>query len=276
MDAERAATDVDAAFQAVGDPERAPYMKAYLKSDLEFRGVETAGIRGQVTHFLGAHPSLTREDLVALVRECWARPVYEVRSFACGVLGRGTELLAQDDIGLFEDLLRRSHTWAYVDSLAGHVGALVEAYPELDSVLDRWAKDGDFWVRRAAMLALLPALRRGEGDLDRFLRYADAMLDETEFFIRKAIGWVLREVGKKRPEAVYEFLAPRIDRVSGVTIREAVKYLPSARKDELMRAYRERSGAKRPTRRRGPGRGRRRDGEAGGKEEGALPQGRAP
>jgi 3-methyladenine DNA glycosylase AlkD len=51
------------------------------------------------------------------------------------------------------------------------------------------------------------------------------MLDEKEFFIRKAIGWVLREAGKTRPDEVYEWLAPRVDRASGVTLREAVKYL---------------------------------------------------
>ena len=78
-------------------------------------------------------------------------------------------------------------------------GALVERFPELGSALDRWAKDADFWVRRSAILALLDPLRRGEGDFDRFSRYADAMLCEKEFFIRKAIGWTLREVSKRRP-----------------------------------------------------------------------------
>ena len=238
MDVERVVTEMDATFQAGGDPDRAAQMKAYLKSDLCFRGVITAGIRSRVAGFLKAHESLTRDDLVGVVRASWDRPVYELRSFAVGVLGRRTDLLNKDDVALMEDLLRRSHTWAFVDSLSGHVGSLVETYPELTAVLDRWARDDDFWIRRAAMLALLPALRSGEGDLDRFLRYADAMLDETQFFIRKAIGWVLREVAKKRPDAVREFLAPRVDRVSGVTIREAVKYLPDDQGDELMRAYR--------------------------------------
>jgi len=238
MDVQRIVDEVDAAFQASGDPDRAAQMKAYLKSDLCFHGVVTAGIRSRVAGFLKAHESLTRDDIVGVVRACWDRPVYELRSFAVGVLGRRRDLLGQDDVALMEDLLRRSHTWAFVDSLSGHVGNLVETYPELTAVLDRWARDDDFWIRRAAMLALLPALRRGEGDLDRFLRYADVMLDETQFFIRKAIGWVLREVAKERPEAVREFLAPRIDRVSGVTIREAVKYLPDDQRDGLMSAYR--------------------------------------
>jgi 3-methyladenine DNA glycosylase AlkD len=69
------------------------------------------------------------------------------------------------------------------------------------------------------------------------------MLDEKEFFIRKAIGWVLREVGKRRPGEVTNWLAPRTHRASGVTMREATKYLPAADAQRLMQAYREKRAA---------------------------------
>jgi hypothetical protein len=72
-------------------------------------------------------------------------------------------------------------------------GWLVERHPDLVGSLDRWSTDPDFWIRRSSMLALLRALRQGAGDFERFGRYADGMLDEREFLIRKAIGWVLRE-----------------------------------------------------------------------------------
>ena len=104
------------------------------------------------------------------------------------------------------------------------------------AVLDRWASDDDFWIRRSALLALLIPLRTGGGDFDRFGRYADAMLDETEFFIRKAIGWVLRDTSRKRPDMVYEWLLPRAARCSGVTIREAVKYLPPDQRAAILAA----------------------------------------
>ena len=90
------------------------------------------------------------------------------------------------------------------------------------------------------MLALLRPVRRGDGDFERFSRYADAMLDEKEFFIRKAIGWVLRETSKKRPDLVDTWISARTGRASGVTMREAVRYLDPARRAELMRAYNER------------------------------------
>jgi 3-methyladenine DNA glycosylase AlkD len=85
-------------------------------------------------------------------------------------------------------------------------------------------------------------VRRGS-ELDPFLERAERMLDEKEFFIRKAIGWVLREAGKRRPDEVAAWLAPRTGRASGVTMREAVRYLPAPEADRLMTAYRERRPA---------------------------------
>ncbi len=75
---------------------------------------------------------------------------------------------------------------------------------------------------------------------ERFAGYADLLLDEREFFIRKAIGWVLREVGKRDPACVFVWLAARTDRASGVTVREAVKYLTPVQREAILSAYRER------------------------------------
>jgi 3-methyladenine DNA glycosylase AlkD len=147
-------------------------------------------------------------------------------------------LTIDDELGL-EHLLRTARTWAYVDSLAADViGTLVSSAPKAwDRVLDRWAADEDFWIRRSALLALLVPLRHGGGDFERFARYADAMLDEREFFIRKAIGWVLRETGRQRPDLVAGWIEPRVARASGVTVREAVKHLDPQRRAGIMAAY---------------------------------------
>ena len=137
-----------------------------------------------------------------------------------------------------ERLIRQSKTWAFVDELAIAItGPLVERDPALLRVLDRWATDADFWVRRSAMLALLRPLRRGRGDFPRFARYADRMLEDREFFIRKSIGWVLRETGKPQPDTVFAWVLPRASRASGITVREAVKYLSPAQRAEVLAAY---------------------------------------
>jgi 3-methyladenine DNA glycosylase AlkD len=232
---------LEAVLRQTGNPTRAASERRYLKSDIEFIGVGVPGVRAAVRDFLREQGPMERETALGLVTALWARPVHERRVAAIALLQHHQRLLEPDDIGLLERLIRESLTWAYVDALAVDVaGRLVERYPELNSVLDRWARDEDFWVRRASMLALLRPIRRGEGDFERFGRYADSMLEEREFFIRKAIGWVLREASKRRPELVYAWLKPRVTRASGVTVREAVKYLPTAQREELMAAYRPR------------------------------------
>lgn len=79
----------------------------------------------------------------------------------------------------------------------------------------------------------MPALRRGDGDRERFSRFADRMVDEREFFVREAIGWGLRDAGRARPDVVFSWLRPRVTRLSGVTLREAVKPLSPTQREQL-------------------------------------------
>jgi 3-methyladenine DNA glycosylase AlkD len=226
------------------NPDRAPREKAYLKSDLEFLGVGLPAMRQTLSAIKGQHRGLDRQRMVALVRILWSRPVFERRMMAVLLLEAFEPLLLPADIALLERLIRQSKTWAFVDELAIAItGPLVERSPELLRVRDRWAEDDDFWLRRSAMLALLRPLRRGRGDFRRFARYAERMLEDREFFIRKAIGWVLRETGKPHPDTVYAWLLPRATRASGVTVREAAKYLSSPQRASVLAAY---QSAKRP------------------------------
>jgi 3-methyladenine DNA glycosylase AlkD len=173
-----------------------------------------------------------------LVRGLWQVPNFELRAVAVALLERRPDLLSADDLELAEELLRRSKTWALVDWLCQKAAAPVLALrPDARQVLQRWSRDDDFWIRRSSMLVLLPGLRTGAGDWELFASFASAMIDETEFFIRKAIGWVLREVAKKRPELSYRFLSEHIDRVAGLTLREGAKYLPEEQRDELLKRY---------------------------------------
>jgi 3-methyladenine DNA glycosylase AlkD len=222
---------LSAELRDAGTPERAISEKAYLKSSLEHYGASVPAVRAVAKSFARLHPDFSHDELVSLVASLWDTGVHEDRMVTVELLDLWTDRLGPEDMDLLEYLLRRSHTWASVDPLAGTVvGRLVEADPSLASVLDRWAVDPDFWIRRSALLALLMPLRRGDGDFERFARYADAMLDEREFFIRKAIGWVLCETGKRRPDLVFDWLLPRASRASGVTVREALKPLSEAQR----------------------------------------------
>lgn len=227
-------------LRAAGDPERAVNEKRYLKSDLEFWGASVPAIRKATKRLLRTAGDPDRNALRALVADLWAHRIHEMRRAAVEVAVVRVDRLTPDDLPWIETMIRESGTWAYVDPMAIDVaGPLLARSPQGESVLDRWAGDDDFWIRRSALLTHLRPLRSGGGDWARFTRYADAMLGESEFFIRKAVGWVLRDTAKRRPDLVYGWLLPRADRASGVTVREAVKPLSDDQADEVMDRYRE-------------------------------------
>ena len=244
MDASATADLLTDELRAAGNPDRAVQEKAYLKSDLEFFGESVWDIRRVAQAFVRGAKPLAHDDLVALVESLWAQPVFERRMASVVLLELHPKSLGAGDLPLIERLLRESLTWALVDALATDVigGILAWSPVEVTPVLDRWSTDPDFWIRRASLLAELQPLRKG-ADLAAFLRRADGMLDEKEFFIRKAIGWVLREVGKRRQAEVVAWIAPRTHRASGVTMREVVRHLPTAEAERLMTAYREKRPA---------------------------------
>jgi len=213
---------------------RAVGEKAYLKSDLRFIGTMLPEIRQATRDFAHEHPDLTRTELRRIVDELWSTDVFELRSCGIALLSQYAKLLQERDLPWLLGFVRRSRTWAHVDWLAGDViaGVVGESRTALRR-LPVWARDDDFWVRRTALLAQLPQLRHEHGDFQLFARMAAPMLGEREFFIRKAIGWVLREVSKKRPHLVFEFLRDHRDEVSGLTLGEGAKYLPPPQRRRL-------------------------------------------
>jgi 3-methyladenine DNA glycosylase AlkD len=215
-------------FSDVGTPARANQEQAYLKSDLRFYGASVPEIRRAGADFARAHPDLSRAELRAIVTALYASDWHDLRSVSIALLGRYESLVREADLPWLAGLVRSSNTWAHVDWLAADIiGGVVERYPASLKRLPAWAKDESFWVRRTALLAQLRVLSHGEGDFELFAGLASGMLDKREFFIRKAIGWILREVSKKRPELVYSFLREHRDEVSSLSLQEGAKYLPA-------------------------------------------------
>jgi len=249
FDAERAAAHVAKAMLPLADATRAAQEKRYLKSDLDFLGASMPNIREIVTGTARSHPGLTRKDVLAWARALWREPVHERRTAAIEVLRRYVKTLEPSDLAQVEAWVREAHGWAYVDPLAADVaGRIALRHPDAWLLIDPWALDEDFWVRRSALLALLPGIRQGQPDHARFERYATAMLAEKEFFIRKAIGWVLRETSQKDPAYVATWTRCHLDQMSGVTFREAVRRLPQADAARLRARYATRARAVRGSR----------------------------
>lgn len=221
-------------FARLGNPARAVQERAYMKSSLRFHGIDAKTLRAECAAFCKEHPDLDRASLVAIVNALFASDWFDLRSAAIALLERRWKLLDPTDAPWLVELARKGACWAHVDYLVTQVlEPLLEDDKALPRHVRRWAKDDDFWVRRVALLAQLRALRHGGGDFELFAEIAAPMLPEKEFFVRKAIGWVLREVSKKRPVLVHGFLRVHGEHASGVTWREATKYLPAKMKREL-------------------------------------------
>jgi 3-methyladenine DNA glycosylase AlkD len=223
-----------ARFSAEGDATSAASQKAYMKSALGFHGVPTATIRAATKELSSQLGKPTHDEIVAIVDALFAAEWFDVRIAALVLLERHKKLLDAKDLPWLIDLVRRGAAWAFVDTIATNIiGPIVAKDAKALRELPKWAKDADFWVRRTALLAQERELSRERGDFELFARIAIPMLHEKEFFIRKAIGWVLRSTSKKRPELVFDFLQAHRAQASGLTLREGAKYLSTKQRTDL-------------------------------------------
>ena len=242
MNPGQAAGELAGLLAATGDPARAAGEAAYLKSDLHFFGVRVPDVRRAVKAALRTGRP-THDEAFALADGLWAwqvdgRAVHECRLAAIEVLMASPKLVTAADLPWIEAHLRECGTWALVDPLAGAVAAALAVREPVATlpVLDRWVSDPDFWVRRSAVLAIRGPLAAGRGHT-RFYGYAAALLPEREFFIRKVLGWALREEAARRPDDVLAWLRAHMAQMNLVTLREPLRKFPPAMAADLRRAY---------------------------------------
>lgn len=210
---------IDLSLQREGSWRRAEELESRLGTDpegagLRFYGASVGAVRGTVRDAGRRYPGLSHDDITALSSELWDVPVFERRLAAVVLLQANVALLTNSDLTRLEGFIREARVRDLVDPLAVDVvGPLVDGLDVLgrvraDSVLDRWVRESDVWLRRAALLSPLLALRAGSGDWDRFVRHAQAVLGEHPVRFsadddgapREAVSRVLAEVAKKRPE----------------------------------------------------------------------------
>lgn len=211
-------------LEAVARSDDAPRMKAYMKDRAEFLGVKTPQRRTASKPFIAAGRDATADQLLAAADACWAEPEREFQYVANNLLRRWNRALGPDSLDRIERLIRTKSWWDTVDVLASNVvGPLVTRYPELTATMDAWIDDDDFWIARTAILHQLGY--GADTDADRLFGYVDRRCADTEFFIRKACGWALRQYARHDPDAVRAYVLDRGDALSGLTRREALKHL---------------------------------------------------
>ncbi|MDQ0954150.1 3-methyladenine DNA glycosylase AlkD [Streptomyces phaeochromogenes] len=211
-----------ATYAAAADPRRAGEMRAYMKDIAPFLGLTTPDRRALSRTALDGTPRPDEADCTAVALRCWRLPEREYQYFAVDYLRRHVRRLSSGFLPVARHLVSTVPWWDTVDALAAHVvGGLVEADPKLRTDMDRWIEDDDLWVARTALLHQLRY--KDATDTERLFGYCVRQSGHPDFFIRKAIGWCLREYAKTDPRAVRDFVAGERDRLSPLSVREALK-----------------------------------------------------
>lgn len=216
---------VSDALNAHADPKRALEMKAYLRNQFEFLGIQTPTRRS----IFKVLPKLPKDAplILQIANELWKKPEREFRYVACDLLSQNAQVFGLEDLPAIKKLLQQDSWWETVDSLSGAIGDIVlkEKINHLNSqaIMDEWLQDSDFWVRRSAMIHQLGW--KAQTDQERLSNYALALSGESEFFIRKAIGWAFRDYARHDPVFVKSFMKKNASQFSNLTVREATKHL---------------------------------------------------
>ncbi len=217
--------ELRAALIHIADPERAVGARRYMRDQFEFLGIPMPELRRTTRPFVVAHRREPAADVLDLVDALWDEPEREFQYVGVDLLRAGVEQFAGNDLVRIERFIRTASWWDTVDAIASHVvGGIVATDREpLGRRMDGWIDDADFWIARTAILHQLGY--GADTDADRLFDHVDRRCADTEFFIRKACGWALRQYARHDPEAVRLYVDSRGDRLSGLTRREATKHL---------------------------------------------------
>ncbi|RKR29725.1 3-methyladenine DNA glycosylase AlkD [Arthrobacter oryzae] len=212
-------------LRSAADSGRAAGAQAYMKSQLPFLGVRVPEVRRIVKAAAADHPPACLADLQDTVLGLWRNAVCREDRYAAIEL-TGLKLAAGElsMLDLYEEIIRTGAWWDLVDGVAHRLGALLQAHrTELGPILTRWSRDNDLWIRRAAITSQLGA--KSATDTALLAAVLEANLDDPEFFIRKAIGWALRQYARTDPEWVRAFVQRHRDQLSPLSRREALRRL---------------------------------------------------
>jgi len=214
------------ALQAVADPKKAPFMQAYMKSAMPYLGIQAGLFRKTAKTVLRAHPVGSFEDWRDSALALWRGAKYREERYAAielaGYKAYG-EFRTLDALPIYEEMISSGAWWDYVDSIASHrIGELLRRHPrQMRAILRKWAVSDDIWIRRSAILSQLGF--KQDTDLQLLYECIDPSLERPEFFLRKAIGWALRQHAWTDPDEVRRYVKANEARLSNLSKREALK-----------------------------------------------------
>jgi 3-methyladenine DNA glycosylase AlkD len=215
--------EIRAALRGLADPERAAGMQAYLKTTERCLGVRLPEVRRVTRETVADHPPASVDELVDAAGRLWREATHREERYAAQALtglpsARGDLRL----LPLLEEMITTGAWWDLVDGTAPRIGELLGAHPEtMTPLLRGWARSPDRWLRRSAVIAQLG--RKDRTDTALLTDVVLATADDPDFFLRKAIGWALRDYAKVAPGWVAAFVAAHP--LSPLSRREATKHL---------------------------------------------------
>ena len=200
-------------------------MQAYMKTDMPFYGVQKSGRVDILRGLVGEFAPVTRAEYEAVVLGLWHLPHREEKYLAIGYARHFDVFVVPESIPLYRRLIVEGAWWDFVDEVATKMIRFLVVEDPADTwpIVDGWIDDEDMWLRRSAILCQVGA--KEQTDADRLFSFCARRAFEEEFFIRKAIGWALREHAKVDPVAVARFVGLHREELSRLSYREATKHI---------------------------------------------------
>jgi len=218
--------EIRKALRVLANPAKAPVMQAYMKSAMPYLGIQAVPFRKAAKAVLDACPLDSFEDWRDTALALWRGARYREERYAViELVGHRSfqKFRTLDALPLFEEIITTGAWWDYVDSIAGQrIGELLQRYPkEMSAILREWAVSEDIWKRRSAILAQLKF--KGATDLKLLYDCIQPSLARPEFFLRKGIGWALRQHAWTDPKEILRYVKANEKRLNPLSKREALK-----------------------------------------------------
>lgn len=212
-------------FAALANASNARAMAAYMKTDMPFYGIKKPDRVPVLREMDRMFPIHTRDDYKQAIESLWSLSHREEKYAAIHVAVKHKQFIVPMMLPLYRRMIVEGGWWDLVDDIAIRlVGTLAMKHRELmNPKLDRWIEDNNMWIRRSAIICHVK--HKEHTDHERLFRYCRNRAHEKEFFIRKAIGWALREYAHTAPSRVRAFLARHRASLSGLSFREAARHL---------------------------------------------------
>ena len=209
-------------LEARADNARALDMSKYMKNKFEFFGVG-ASVRNEIWKPYFKEAKKTKKIDWDFIEICFKHDKRECQYMAAYYLKYMKKFLVEDDIPRLKELVLTKSWWDTVDILDKVIGSIIYNNKKLCPIMLEWSEDDNIWLRRVAIDHQL--LRKENTDVQLLEKILINNLNHKEFFVNKAIGWVLRDYSKTNPQWVRNFIEDYRENMASLSIREASKYL---------------------------------------------------